>query len=50
MKDFTTGKLPFVHLRPDFDPSKHEKVQQSGFGLDLSEKILPDASNYVEIV
>jgi large subunit GTPase 1 len=26
MKEFTTGKLAFVHLRPDFDPSKHKKV------------------------
>jgi large subunit GTPase 1 len=26
MKDFTTGKLAFVHLRPDFDASKHDKV------------------------
>lgn len=31
LKDYTTGKLIFSMLRPDFDPEKHKAVQQCGF-------------------
>lgn len=49
MKDYTTGKLLHCQLRPDFDPEKHTRCQQSGFNLDLNSMIEPSASNYEEI-
>ena len=49
MKDYTTGRLLHCQLRPDFDPEKHTRCQQSGFNLDLNAMIEPSASNYEEI-
>ena len=33
LQDYTTGKLVFCHLRPDFDKDKHQYIIQSGFNL-----------------
>jgi large subunit GTPase 1 len=30
LKDYVTGKLVFVHLRPDFEAEKHDSVRQTG--------------------
>jgi hypothetical protein len=49
LKDYTTGKLCFCMMRPDFDPSVHTKVLQAGFTLDLEEKAVPQANNYEEM-
>jgi len=50
MKDYTTGRLLFCNLRPDFDPEKHAAVKTSGFKMDLiPEEEKPSAQNYEEI-
>lgn len=33
LKEYTTGKLPFCMLRPDFDPAIHKNIKQSGFNV-----------------
>lgn len=35
LKDFTTGKLLFCEVRPDYNPEMHGQVSQSGFKLDM---------------
>jgi len=49
LKDYTTGKLTFCSLRPDFDDTVHVRVQQAGLNLDLEEKAVPSSTNYEEI-
>lgn len=34
LKDYTTGALVFVNLRPDYDIENHGEIVQSGFNLD----------------
>jgi hypothetical protein len=33
LTDYTTGKLVFCHIRPDYDKQKHGSVVQAGFNL-----------------
>ena len=48
LKDYTTGKLLFCHLRPDFELDKHGHIQQSGFLLFTETATQGDQSNQVE--
>lgn len=38
LKDYTTGKLPFCMVRPDFDPAVHTAIQQCGFNVVLKKQ------------
>lgn len=50
MKDYTTGRLLFCNLRPDFDPELHSLVKTSGFKMNIiAEEDKPSAQNYEEI-
>lgn len=49
LKEYTTGKLPFCMLRPDFDPEIHTAIKQSGFNVQIREKEEATAQNYEEI-
>ena len=49
MKDFTSGKLLYVTLRPDYDVEKHGVVAQTGYKLDMTQEEEPDAQNYEEL-
>lgn len=49
LRDYTTGKLLYVTVRPDYDPEKHGELAQSGFNLDMSQaadQTEGDATNY----
>lgn len=45
LKDYTTGALVHVNLRPDYDEAKHGKVIQSGYNLDNLELEEEDDQN-----
>ena len=52
MKDYTTGKLLFCKMRPDFNPQLHAYCQQSGFNIEEALdnwRNQPSAQNYEEI-
>ena len=49
LKDYTTGKLTFCMLRPDFDPEIHKAIQQSGFHLKLEENVEPSSQSYEQL-
>ena len=49
MRDFTSGALVYVTLRPDYSAEKHRAVQQSGYMLDLTPVAVADEHNYEEI-
>lgn len=49
LKEYTTGKLPFCMLRPDFDPELHTSVKQSGFNVVIREDSYGNAQKYEEI-
>lgn len=36
LKDYTTGRLLFCQVRPDYDPAKHGAIQQCGINVDLT--------------
>lgn len=40
LKDYTTGEIVFCHLRPDFQMSKHNKIAQAGFNLQLAKAVV----------
>jgi len=51
MKDFTTGKLLFCAIRPDYNIEKHGDIVQCGFRMDIEAHLHPEpsAQNYEEL-
>ena len=48
LKDYTTGVTVFCHVRPDYNPSKHQAIVQSGFDFVHQETEKVDAQEYQE--
>ena len=51
MKDYTTGRLLHVQLRPDYDIAQHGELDQNGYNLDMSvlDQQQASAQNYEEL-
>lgn len=46
IRDYTTGKLLYVQIRPDYDEKIHGKIDQTGYNLDLTQAAEADAHAY----
>jgi len=49
LKEYTTGKLTFCMIRPDFDPEIHTALKQCGFNVEIKEEEEASSQAYEEI-